>query len=83
MGVNGKTLTAERRRWPRLPLAIPVFVRSQTESEQEFLEFADLHGEGRLADAASFGGTAKMPVLGHGQKVAKVPDVHWSVSLPL
>lgn len=32
--------TAERRRWPRLPLAIPVFVRSQTEPDKEFLEFA-------------------------------------------
>lgn len=40
MGVNGKTRTAERRRWPRLPLAIPVFVRSHAEAEREFLEFA-------------------------------------------
>jgi PilZ domain len=31
---------AERRRWPRLPLAIPVFVRSQDGKEKEFLEFA-------------------------------------------
>jgi c-di-GMP-binding flagellar brake protein YcgR len=31
---------AERRRWQRLPLAIPVFVRSQAESDKEFLEFA-------------------------------------------
>lgn len=46
MGVllNAKTSTGERRRWPRLPLAIPVFVRSTVESEKEtdkqFLEFA-------------------------------------------
>ena len=40
MGVNGKTPAVERRRWPRLPLAIPVFVRSQAEPEREFLEFA-------------------------------------------
>ena len=40
MRVNGKTPTAERRRWPRLPLAIPVFVRSQAEANREFLEFA-------------------------------------------
>ena len=40
MRVNGKTPSAERRRWPRLPLAIPVFVRSQIESDKEFLEFA-------------------------------------------
>jgi len=30
----------ERRKWPRLPLAIPVFVRSQDEKGKEFLEFA-------------------------------------------
>lgn len=35
-----KTPVAERRRWPRLPLAIPVFVRSQDGKEKEFLEFA-------------------------------------------
>lgn len=40
MGVNGKVPAAERRRWPRLPLAIPVFVRSRTEADKEFLEFA-------------------------------------------
>ena len=40
MGVNGKTPAAERRQWPRLPLAIPVFVRSRVESDKEFLEFA-------------------------------------------
>jgi PilZ domain len=30
----------ERRKWPRLPLAIPVFVRSQDDKGKEFLEFA-------------------------------------------
>lgn len=30
----------ERRKWPRLPLAIPVFVRSRDDSGKEFLEFA-------------------------------------------
>src|SRR5215467_485134 len=30
----------ERRRWSRLPLAIPVFVRSKDEKGKEFLEFA-------------------------------------------
>src|SRR5229473_6885834 len=38
--LGGKTPAAERRQWPRLPLAIPVFVRSQSETEKEFLEFA-------------------------------------------
>jgi len=38
--LNGKTPAAERRQWPRLPLAIPVFVRSQSETDKEFLEFA-------------------------------------------
>ena len=40
MCVNANAPTAERRRWPRLPLAIPVFVRSRAEPDQEFLEFA-------------------------------------------
>ena len=40
MGMRGAIPTAERRRWPRLPLAIPVFVRSQAEPDKEFLEFA-------------------------------------------
>lgn len=30
----------ECRKWPRLPLAIPVFVRSRDEKGKEFLEFA-------------------------------------------
>jgi len=30
----------ERRRWTRLPLAIPVFVRSRDDKGKEFLEFA-------------------------------------------
>lgn len=38
--MRAKTPVAERRRWPRLPLAIPVFVRTQDGKEKEFLEFA-------------------------------------------
>lgn len=30
----------ERRKWPRLPIAIPVFVRSRDEKGKEVLEFA-------------------------------------------
>lgn len=30
----------EHRAWPRLPLAIPVFVRSRDDAGKEFLEFA-------------------------------------------
>jgi hypothetical protein len=30
----------ERRKWTRLPLAIPVFVRSRDDDGKEFLEFA-------------------------------------------
>ena len=30
----------ERRQWPRLPLAIPIFVRSRDENGKDFLEFA-------------------------------------------
>jgi hypothetical protein len=39
-GVKTKNPAVERRRWPRLPLAIPVFVRSPLEQDKEFLEFA-------------------------------------------
>src|SRR5258708_12658952 len=38
--LNGKAPAAERRQWPRLPLAIPVFGRSQAGGEKELLEFA-------------------------------------------
>jgi c-di-GMP-binding flagellar brake protein YcgR len=38
--VTVKTPAVERRQWPRLPLAIPVFVRSRGETDKEFLEFA-------------------------------------------
>jgi hypothetical protein len=38
--VKTKIQAAERRRWPRLPLAIPVFVRICLERDKEFLEFA-------------------------------------------
>jgi len=37
--VTAKASMAERRRWPRLPLAIPVFVKGQA-GEHEFLEFS-------------------------------------------
>jgi c-di-GMP-binding flagellar brake protein YcgR len=37
--VIAKRAAAERRRWPRLPLAIPVFVRTRLQ-DKEFLEFA-------------------------------------------
>lgn len=33
-------LETERRKWARLPLAIPVFVRSRDDKGREFLEFA-------------------------------------------
>jgi hypothetical protein len=35
-----RTPEIERRKWVRLPLAIPVFVRSCDETGKEFLEFA-------------------------------------------
>jgi PilZ domain len=38
--VTVKTPPAERRCWPRLPLAIPVFIRSYGEADRELLEFA-------------------------------------------
>jgi len=38
--LNRRKPENERRLWPRLPLAIPVFVRSRDEKGKEFLEFA-------------------------------------------
>src|SRR5215813_2987810 len=38
--MNGVRTRGERRKWTRLPLAIPVFVRSRDEKGKEFLEFA-------------------------------------------
>jgi c-di-GMP-binding flagellar brake protein YcgR len=35
-----RTLETETRKWPRLPLAIPIFVRSRDEEGKELLEFA-------------------------------------------
>jgi PilZ domain len=37
---NGSRTGTERRKWARLPLAIPVFVRSRDRKGKEFLEFA-------------------------------------------
>ena len=38
--MTGARPGTERRKWPRLPLAIPVFVRSRDKKGNEFLEFA-------------------------------------------
>ncbi len=38
--MNEKSLPQERRKWPRLPLAIPIFVRSRDEKGKDILEFA-------------------------------------------
>jgi hypothetical protein len=38
--MNGARPETERRKWARLPLAIPVFVRSRDEMGKELLEFA-------------------------------------------
>jgi PilZ domain. len=38
--MNGSNRATERRKWTRLPLAIPVFVRSRDGKGKEFLEFA-------------------------------------------
>jgi c-di-GMP-binding flagellar brake protein YcgR len=40
MRLKRRTEEAERRKWPRLPLAIPIFVRSRDEDDRELLEFA-------------------------------------------
>ena len=38
--MNRRKPETERRKWPRLPLAIPVFIRNSDENGKEFLEFA-------------------------------------------
>ncbi len=38
--MNTGEFAKERRKWSRLPLAIPVFVRSRDRKGKEFLEFA-------------------------------------------
>jgi PilZ domain-containing protein len=38
--LNRKKIETERRKWDRLPLAIPVFVSSTGENGQELLEFS-------------------------------------------
>lgn len=38
--VSQRRIQPERRKWPRLPLAIPIFVRATDEKGKEFLEFA-------------------------------------------
>jgi len=38
--MNGLRAGSERRKWSRLPLAIPVFVRGRDGKGKEFLEFA-------------------------------------------
>jgi PilZ domain-containing protein len=38
--LTSRKTEAERRQWTRLPLAIPVFVRSRDQEGKEFLEFA-------------------------------------------
>lgn len=38
--MNGARSQGERRKWARLPLAIPVFVRSRDGKGKDFLEFA-------------------------------------------
>ncbi len=40
MRLTLQRLETERRIWPRLPLAIPVFVRSRDDKGKDFLEFA-------------------------------------------
>jgi PilZ domain len=38
--LNRRKPETERRKWPRLPLAIPIFIRNSDENGKEFLEFA-------------------------------------------
>jgi hypothetical protein len=38
--LNRENQESERRQWPRLPLAIPVFVRSRDQGGKDYLELA-------------------------------------------
>jgi len=40
MRLKRRNPETENRKWPRLPLAIPIFVRSRDEDGKELLEFA-------------------------------------------
>lgn len=40
LGLERRKPEVERREWVRLPLAIPIFVRSQDQNGKDFLEFA-------------------------------------------
>jgi c-di-GMP-binding flagellar brake protein YcgR len=40
MRLKRRTPESECRKWPRLPLAIPIFVRSRDDDGKEMLEFA-------------------------------------------
>ena len=40
MRLKRRSPETENRKWPRLPLAIPIFVRSRDEEGKELLEFA-------------------------------------------
>src|SRR5271154_3447026 len=40
MRLKRRASETENRKWPRLPLAIPIFVRSRDEDGKEILEFA-------------------------------------------
>ena len=40
MRLKRQSPETENRKWPRLPLAIPIFVRSRDEEGKELLEFA-------------------------------------------
>ena len=42
------------------------------------LEAADLLRERRLRDVQALGGAAEVPLLGHGDEVAQVPELHGS-----
>jgi hypothetical protein len=43
---------------------------------QLVLQLLDLRGQGGLADEAGFGGAAEVPMLGQGNQVVQVAQVH-------
>jgi len=59
----------------RSAMSRPAGVSHQRHAEF-FLELADLRGQGRLADEAGLGGAAEVLVVGEGDEIAQVAEIH-------
>lgn len=62
-----QTRVKERRLWPRLPLAIPVFVRGRDKARREMLEFSTIVN---ISGGGAYFATRKQP---HLRVVLEIP----------